>query len=149
MYALHPFTVHFPIALLLANGLLTWLYLRRKERAFETSAYHCLVLGWLGAALAILTGLFDAARQLIGPDVPRDPATLTWVNGHALLGIAVLVVYGQALLRRRRDPAILDNAQRRSGYLRLLVIGALLVLLNGWTGGWLVYQLRLGIGMLG
>lgn len=146
MYPLHPFTVHFPIALLLANGLLTVFYLLRRDRAFETSAYHCLILGWIGACVATLTGVIDAARQLVGPDAPRDNTLLGWVNTHAFVGIGTVVVYGQALLRRRRRPDILDDDQARRGYLRLLVAGAALVLINGWTGGYLVYVLRLGVG---
>lgn len=148
MYSLHPASVHFPIALLLANGLFTLLYLRRKELAFETSAYHCLVLGWFGAVVATLTGLWDAWRQVYGPEVARAPVLLNWVNAHAVIGVALVVVYGQALLRRRRQADILDDPHRRQGYLWRLVIGAILVLLNGWIGGQLVYNLRLGIERL-
>lgn len=145
MYPIHPFTVHFPIALLLANGLLTFLYLRRGDRALETSAYHCLLLGWVGAVIATATGAIDAFRQLTGPDVPRDTLLLTWVNAHAAVGIVLVLVYGQALRQRRRQPDVLDDPQRRGGYLRLLVIGAVLVLLDGWLGGSLVYTWRMGI----
>ncbi|MCG8346611.1 MAG: hypothetical protein MI924_02370 [Chloroflexales bacterium] len=146
MYPIHPFTVHFPIALLLANGLLTILYLRQREPSLETSAYHCLALGWLGACLATVSGLIDAVRQLAGPESPRDNALIGWVNAHAIVGVATVVVYGQALRRRRQHPAILDDQHARKGYLRLLVFGSLLIVLNGWLGGHLVYVLRLGVG---
>jgi uncharacterized membrane protein len=146
MYPLHPFTVHFPIALLLANALFTLLYLRRGDQALETSAYHCLVVGWMGALLATVTGAIDAVRQLTGPDVPRDTLLLTWVNAHAAVGVGLVIVYGYALLHRRRHPTILADPHHRRGYLRLLLIGAMLVLLAGWLGGYLVYKLRLGVG---
>jgi uncharacterized membrane protein len=146
MYPLHPFTVHFPIALLLANGLLTLLYLRRGDQALETSAYHCLVLGWLGALLATFTGAIDALRRLTGPDAPRDNLLLTWVNAHAAVGIMLVIVYGYALQHRRRHPTILADPHKRRGYLRLLLLGAILVILDGWLGGYLVYTLRLGVG---
>ncbi len=142
---LHPATVHFPIALLLVNLLLTLLYLRCGERSLETSAYHCLLIGWCGALLAVLTGGVDAWRQVYGADTPRDPALLNRVNIHALLGIAIVWVYGMALLRRRRTPQILDDPQRRMGYLCLLIIGALLVMGGGWLGGQLVYRFGLGV----
>lgn len=144
MYALHPATVHFPIALLLANGLLTLLYLRGKGQAFEISAYHCLVLGWLGSVLATLSGAWDAWRQVYGPQTPADPGVLNWVNAHALVGLALVIIYGQALLLRRRYPNVLADTQRRRGYLWRLGVGTLLVLLNGWIGGYLVYNLGLG-----
>lgn len=146
--ALHPATIHFPIALLLANGLLTLLYLRRREQSFETSAYHCLVLGWVGAVIATLTGLWDAWRQVYGPDATRNIALFNWVNAHAIVGVAIVTTYGQALLRRRRRPGLLDDPHRRTTYLWLLAIGAVLVVLNGWTGGQLVYSFRLGVEKL-
>jgi uncharacterized membrane protein len=144
-YALHPFTVHFPIALLLASGLFTLLAVRRGG-AWDTSAYHCLIVGWVGGALALLTGLLDAGRQLVGPDAVRDNAVIGWVNAHAFVNLAAVVIYGQALLRRRRAPAILADAEARRGYLWLHAAGAALLLVGGWLGGHLVYGLGLGIG---
>jgi uncharacterized membrane protein len=144
MYAIHPITVHFPLALLLASGLFTALYLRRSERAWETSAYHCLIVGWIAGVVALATGTIDALRQLVGPDVPRDNALIGWVNAHAFLNVAVVVVYGQALLLRRRRPGILDDAEARRGYLGRQALGALLLVAGGWVGGHLVYTLGLG-----
>jgi uncharacterized membrane protein len=146
MYPLHPFTVHFPIALLLANGLLTLLYLYRgRQRAFETSAYHCLALGWIGSLAAVLSGAWDAWQQVYAPDATMSTAVLNRVNLHAAAGVAIVLVYGRALLLRRRHPDVLDDPQQRRGYLRLLFAGVLLVLLAGWLGGQLVYTFRLGL----
>jgi uncharacterized membrane protein len=144
MYALHPFTVHFPIGLLLASTLFTLVALRRGEPAWETSAYHCLIVGWLAGALALLTGTYDALRQLTGPDAPRDNALVGWVNGHAFANLAALACYGQALLRRRRGPALLAEPEARRGYLVLHALGAALLVAGGWIGGRLVYVLGLG-----
>jgi uncharacterized membrane protein len=144
MYALHPVTVHFPLALLLVSGLFTLLALRRGG-AWGTSAYHCLLIGWFAAVVALLTGTFEALRQLIGPDAPRDNALIGWVNAHAITNLAATVIYGQALLRHRRRPTILDDPAARRGYLRLHVAGATLLLLGGWLGGQLVYTLGLGV----
>ena len=145
MYPLHPLTVHLPIGLLLGNALLTLLYLRRGDPAFETSAFHCLWLGWLGALLAIAAGTFDAARQLLSATNPRGDA-LGWVNAHALVGFAILVIYWQAWQIRRRNPTVLANPAARRGYLARLAAGVTLLVLDGWLGGHLVYSLRLGIG---
>jgi uncharacterized membrane protein len=144
MYPLHPLTVHLPIGLLLGNALLTALYLRRGERALEASAYHCLWLGWLTALLTITTGTIDAVRQLFDPLHPRDDA-LGWINAHAIVGAAILVVYWQAWQLRRRQPDAIDNPRTRRGYLARLAIGAVLIVIDGWLGGHLVYTLRLGI----
>jgi uncharacterized membrane protein len=145
MYPLHPLTVHFPVALLLVHALFTWLYLRRRTAALEVSAYYCLLAGWWGAVLAVLSGAWDAWQHVYGPDNATGPAVLNWVNGHAATGLAIVLVYGQVLLRRRRNPGILDDAQARRAYIRLLLVGVALVLLNGWLGGYLVYTLHIGI----
>jgi uncharacterized membrane protein len=144
MYAFHPLTVHLPIGLLLGNALLTALYLRRGERALETSAFHCLWLGWLGVLLALATGTFDAVRQLFDAAHPRDDA-LAWINTHALVGVAILVVYWQAWQIRRRNPSALDQSTTRRGYLARLALGVTLIIVDGWLGGHLVYTLRLGV----
>ena len=144
MYPFHPLTVHLPIGLLLGNALLTMLYLRRGDQAFDVSAYHCLWIGWLGVLLAIAIGTVDAARQLFNAANPRGDA-LGWINAHALAGLAILVVYWQAWQIRRRNPGVLADAQARRGYLVRLVLGVTLVVIDGWLGGHLVYSLRLGV----
>ena len=144
MYLFHPLTVHLPIGLLLGNALLTLLYLRRGDRAFEISAFHCLWLGWLGTLLVIVTGTFDAVRQLFNAANPRGDA-LGWINAHALAGFAILAIYWQAWQIRRRNPEVLLDAQTRPGYLARLAFGVALVVLDGWLGGYLVYTLRLGV----
>jgi uncharacterized membrane protein len=144
MYPFHALTVHLPIGLLLGNVVLTALYLRRGDPTLETSAYHCLWLGWLGAALAVVVGIFDAVSRLFDPANPRTDA-LGWINAHAAVGLAVLVVYWQAWQIRRRRPNILADAERRGGYLTRLGLGLVLLVINGWLGGHLVYVLRLGV----
>jgi uncharacterized membrane protein len=144
MYPFHPLTVHLPIGLLVGNALLTMLYLRRGDQAVETSAFHCLWLGWLGVLLALATGTADAARQIFSATNPRGDA-LSWINAHAIVGFAILVVYWQALQIRRRNPRVLADTAARRGYLARLVLGFALVVLDGWLGGHLVYSLRLGV----
>jgi uncharacterized membrane protein len=144
MYPFHALTVHLPIGLLLGNAVLTALYLRRGDPALEVSAYHCLWLGWLGAGLAVAAGIFDAARQLFDPINPRDDA-LGWINAHAAVGFAILVIYWQAWQIRRRRPEILADPSARRSYLARLAIGLVLLVIDGWLGGHLVYVLRLGV----
>jgi len=124
--------------------LLTAIYLRRGERTLETSAFHCLWLGWLGALLALASGTFDAVRQLFDVARPRDDA-LAWINTHALVGAAIVVIYWQAWQIRRRNPTILDESGVRRGYLARLSLGVVLIVVDGWLGGHLVYSLRLGV----
>ena len=60
---LHPFVVHFPIALLLLNFALTVLYLRRGDPFLERAAYGALVIGWWGAFAAVVTGVIELAQD--------------------------------------------------------------------------------------
>lgn len=136
---LHPAVVHFPITLLLLNLLLTLVYLRRNDPFMERAAYGALVLGWWSAFAAILTGTLELALNW---PLPLD--VVNWLNLHAASGLALLVTYGQALVRRRRDPRILHGPKRR-GYLMLLGIGTALVVLSGGVGGHLVYGLGFGV----
>jgi hypothetical protein len=53
-------------------------------------------------------------------------------------------VYWQAWQLRRREAAILDHAIRRNGYLARLAIGCVLLLISGWIGGHMVYDLGVG-----
>lgn len=137
-------TVHFPIALLLCNGLLTWFYLRKRDQTLEISAYYCLIIGWFGSIAATVSGSIAAFFQVVGPDAPHRDA-LMWINAHAILGIATIYIYGQALLQRRRNPAILDTDPARKSYLWKLVIGAFALIAGGWVGGHLVYSLGVGV----
>ena len=144
MYPFHAPATHLPIGLLLGNALLTLLYLRRGDTTLETGAYHCLWLGWLGALVAVATGIFDATRQLFDLEHPRTDA-LNWINAHGLVGIAILAIYWQAWQIRRRRPDILADPSARQGYLARLALGVVLILVDGWLGGHLVYSLRLGV----
>jgi uncharacterized membrane protein len=144
MYALHPLTVHFPLGLLLASTLFTLIAMRRTG-GWGESAYHCLIIGWLAGVVALLTGLPDALGELTGPDAPRGSGLVGWVNAHAFANVGAVGLYGQALLRRRRNPAILADPAARRGYLLLHALGALLLLVGGWLGGHLVYVLKVGV----
>jgi uncharacterized membrane protein len=135
MYSVHPFIVHFPIGLLLACLLFTVISLRRGEPSWEISAYHCLIVGWFGSVAAVLSGLIEAALAFTGPAAAGNQELLGLANAHAFTGIAVMVIYGRALLLRRRNPALLSDPQARRGYLGLLIGGALLIVVGGWLGG--------------
>jgi uncharacterized membrane protein len=139
VYALHPAVIHFPIALLVVNLALTLWHLRRADPFLERAAYGALLLGWWGALAGVVTGTLAAALAW-----PVEAGVLSWLNAHAVLGFLLLYIYGRAVLRRRRDPQILDGPNRRQ-YLLLLIAGAVLLLVDGWIGGHMVYRLGVGV----
>ncbi|HEY1013892.1 MAG TPA: DUF2231 domain-containing protein [Herpetosiphonaceae bacterium] len=125
MTYLHPATVHFPLALLLAGSLIE--LLARPESPWRASAGHMLLLGWWGAVAAALAGMLDAGLRW-----ERTQELLGWVNGHGLAGLAIVAVYWRLTLGRRQS----EPARRR-----WLAAGVGLLLLTGWLGGHLVYGL--------
>ena len=83
---LHPATVHFPIAfLLLASGAgLLYMYWRPLD-VLRTLTWWPMLLGWLGALVAILTGLL--AQSGLPPEAPYRALGAVWLA--ALLAVAV------------------------------------------------------------
>ena len=153
---LHPATVHFPIALLLLGSLLALVHLFRRPRAdLRLTVWLLLGLGWLGGAVAVLTGL------LAQIDLPPDAPYRTVLNFHIGAGLAVLVLYGFLLYRgwlfrsvrarkvreKRGDPTadLLDDTGARVWIAAVVVLGALLIVATGWYGGQLVYQFGVNV----
>ncbi len=153
---LHPATVHFPIALLLVGSLLALIHLFRRPVAdLRLTIWLLLGLGWLGGAVAVLTGL------LAQVDLPPDAPYRAMLNFHIGTGLAVLLLYGFLLYRgwlyrgakaqkarqKRGDPTadLLDDAGARGWIAAVVVLGALLIVATGWYGGQLVYQFGVNV----
>ncbi len=145
----HPRTVHFPIALSLAGVALVlagWLVAGRSRAGqeggerWQACGRLCLVLGWLGVLAAILTGLVDQSRA---PDLPAVRQVL---NQHVTLGIALLVALGLAVYWPIRNKRLMAAPLSRWLYVALLILVVVLVALEGWLGGRLVYQYGVGVG---
>ena len=136
---LHPRVVHFPIALTLAGALFAALGLLRQKPQWMAYGQLSLLLGWLGAIAAIITGLFDQSAA------PPSPAVLAVINQHITAGIALLVAVGLALYWPLRNKRLWDAGTARWGYLALLLLIAVLVGIEGWLGGKLVYELGVGV----
>lgn len=136
---LHPRAVHFPIALTLAGVLFAALGLLRQKPGWIAYGQMSLLLGWLGTIAAILTGLFDQSAA------PQTPEVLAIINQHITAGIALLVAVGLALYWPLRNKRLWDAGGARWGYLALLLLIAVLVAVEGWLGGKLVYELGVGV----
>jgi len=134
----HPMFVHFPIALYLLGVLLTLGYLWRRVPDYERFAYWAFVLSWIGVAVAALAGLVDLGG-LAPADARRDA-----INQHITSGVALLIINGLLVYSRFRWPDVLTSP-RRWAYLALMAAGAVVVVLTGWLGGKLVYDLKVGI----
>ncbi len=135
---LHPMFVHFPIALYLLGVLLSLGYMWRRVPDYERFAYWALVLSWIGVAVAALAGLVDLGS--LSPDDARRDA----INRHITSGVALFIINGLLVYFRFRWPDVLASS-RRWIYLALMAAGVLAVVLSGWLGGKLVYDLKVGV----
>jgi uncharacterized membrane protein len=150
--------VHFPIALLLLGsatdaasspGARHWSILRRRSGC-------CFGLGWVGGAVAVLTGLLaqsePAAGRALSPCAQLSISALGW---------PMLLVYGFLLYRgwlyrstraqkarRERGSAttdLLDDVSARLWIAIVAVLGVTLILVTGWYGGVLVYEFGVNV----
>lgn len=137
---LHPRLVHFPIALLATGSVIALVYLLGWRRpALPIIVWAMILLGWLALFAAVLSGLIDRNSA------SSDPAIVAVLNPHIAAGFGLLVVYGWLLYERLRSPAVLDQPRRRALLLALFLLGLVLLLVEGWLGGKLVYDLGVGV----
>jgi uncharacterized membrane protein len=85
-----------------------------------------------------VTGLIDQTSA------PQNATVAAVINQHITVGIALLIAVGLALywpLRNRKG----WSSVARWGYIGLLLAIVILILLEGWLGGKLVYHLGVGV----
>lgn len=145
--AIHPFVVHFPVALLLFApvfvllGMLT----RRQSTAFRLSALLLLVAGTAAIGVAIETG--EAAGEL----ADHTPAINAVMSTHVALAeqtrnafAGLTLAYGLLLVLPRWMKALARPAVSRgshAAFLVLLLAGCVLIVNTSHAGGRLVHEL--------
>lgn len=124
---LHPLTVHFPLAFLLASTFFDLLAWRRADPLYPRAAIWMVGLGLIGAILSVAFGWLDflaLERQGVGSGL------LLRHQVHSRLAYAATVAYGVTLVWRRRWPDHLTGAR-----LALSLVGATLIAMAGYLGG--------------
>jgi uncharacterized membrane protein len=124
---LHPFAVHFPLALWLTSTFFDLLAWRHGDPVYRRSAYWLVGLGLLGALFSIVFGwidLLDQQRLGVGPGL------LLRHRLHSGAAYAATVVYAVNFWWRFR------SQNRLAGTLLLLsLVGAVLIAIAGYLGG--------------
>jgi uncharacterized membrane protein len=134
---IHPLVVHFPIALLCAAALMYWLGCLARRESWQWSGLWTLVLGVLGASMAVATGLYAAPGVMLAPSVKT--ALLTY---HQRIMIAVLILStALALWAIAARPM---PARGRGAFLAMLVLLVALVAKGADYGGRMVYDYNAG-----
>ena len=123
---LHPFAVHFPLALWLTSAFFDLMAWRRRDPVYRRAAYWLVALGLLGALFSIAFGwldLLDQTRQGVGPGL------LLRHRLHSGVAYAATVTYAVNLGWRYRSQNRLTGT-----LLALSLVGAALVAIAGYLG---------------
>ena len=136
---LHPFVLHFAVALLLAAPLCDALGLLFRRQALLLAGRWNTLFGAFGAALAVLTGL--AAQSSLGPHSAAGEALLQL---HRALGFVMIAVWLPLATWRGLSKLALPQ-RARTLYLTGAFVGAAVVLVEAMLGSALVY--RHGVGL--
>lgn len=150
---LHPSVVHFPIAFLSLGSLAGLLYLHWRATAqLRILTWTPLLLGWIGALVAVFTGLL--AQSGLPPTAPYRAV----LNLHIYLGFAVTILYAIPLYRawiygkragKQTGHDLLDEPQARLWLSLVFGVGVLLILLTGAYGGQLVFTWGVNVNLPG
>jgi uncharacterized membrane protein len=138
MTTVHPFVVHFPLALLAAAFLLEIAALLFRNAELSRAGWWNQLLGTLGIAGAVLTGLAAGnAARLEGN--AREIFEL-----HEQIAFVVSATFALLLLWRIGTKTELPN-KSRAAYMALFAFGIGLMVYGAWFGGELVYRYGTGV----
>jgi uncharacterized membrane protein len=134
---LHPLFVHFPIAFLMGAALLYLLAWIGRREAWAWTGLWMLLLGTLGGAVSVWTGLGAWDSVMVAPSV-RDHIL---VYHRALM----LIVFGFSLVLSVWALSMRPMPRRgRAAFVALLFVTAALVAIGSDFGGWMVYGYNAG-----
>jgi uncharacterized membrane protein len=135
---LHAALNDLPIGLLLAAVLFDLLALATRRQSFRQVSFWALVLGAVGGAAAVLSGLQAEEKISHGDAVHRVMET------HELLGFVTLGIFGVLALWRLVRESRMSSFERILGVI-LSLAGAGTLVATGVYGGRLVFDHAAGI----
>lgn len=135
----HPIIVDFAVALLVVSVAFDALAAVVEDRDLRVVSWWTLMLGTVGAALAVLSGY--AAADL----APSEPQIRDTIAIHRNLGIVTLVCFASCAIWRSRAPGSFPT-RFRDAYWLLAAVGLGALIVTAYFGGVLVF--RHGVGFL-
>lgn len=136
---LHPFFVHFPIALLTVGFFAELWTLARREAHAGRLGWWLQVTGTLGLLVAAGTGLLAGQSEVI-PDPARGAFDIHQQGAF----VSAAIFTALSLWRAGARGSVAGN--RRTVFLLLYAVGLGAVLVTGWYGGKLVFEFGVGVG---
>jgi len=134
---LHPLVIHFPIAFLSGAAFLYLLAWIVGRQAWAWTGFWMLMLGTLGAAIAVWTGLRAGDGVMIAPSVRIH--ILVYHRALMLIVFALSLALSSWALSARPIPR-----RGRSGFMLLLCLMTALLVIGADFGGWMVYGYNAG-----
>ena len=135
---LHPAIVHFPIAMLLLAGLFGGISLFVKREFWKDLMLKCFVIGLIFAPIAVITGIIEELH------IKHDAAIHELLIKHKYNGFVILsfflVLKFWFWFRRK----VMGNKEYLFWVICLL-LGSMLVLYQGYTGGEMVFGKGAGV----
>ena len=138
---LHPFVVHFPVALLVVSLAFELAGIYTKREDFSRTAWRVQILGTAGALTAVATGLLAQSRQTFAGEAREI------LESHQQIAFAIAALFVFLLLWRISANGRVPSS-RRMMYMLLFAAGVLLLLAGAWYGGELVYRYGAGVRTL-
>ena len=132
----HPMTVHFPIVFMLSNPFFNALYVITGNRAFETTAFHCLAGGILFMLVAMITGFFtwwyNYMAQMMKPVAVKIP-----------LSIITFLLAVVLFFWRLENPQVMTNLQGINVlYFALSLSFVPMISIMGWYGATMTFPIE-------
>lgn len=136
-HPLHPMFVHLPVGLWFAALISDIIFMVNGAPPFAASSYYCILLGLIGAALAIPTGLAEYVS------IPRKTSPKRIAATHMALNVAITVLFLFSLISRHRLEDGIPTVITR-GQFFVTIFANLLLAISGYLGGLLVYDHGIG-----
>jgi len=132
----HPMTVHFPIVFMLSNPFFNFLYVLTGNRAFETTAFHCLAGGILFMAVAMITGFFtwwyNYMAQILKPVAVKIP-----------LSIVTFILAVVLFFWRLKNPDVMADLQGINILYFVLSLSFIpMISIMGWYGATMTFPIE-------
>jgi len=135
---LHPMLVHFPIALIMVGFLADLLFLFKKTDWLSKAGFFLMVLGTLGAIIAVMTGVLFTQQ-------PTEGEVVKIYEIHTRAAVITLLIMLFVTITRIIFFVKQKEDKFRWSILVLYFLGALAVSYTGFMGGTMVYSYFLGI----
>ncbi|MBI3803997.1 MAG: DUF2231 domain-containing protein [Nitrospirae bacterium] len=136
-HPVHPMLIVFPIGLYITSFIFDLIYLSTGASFWYRMGFWTILFGFVGNIAAAIPGFLD---YLTLPPNTEARQTATY---HMGIGIALAILYFANLLFR--NWGFIGENQTPWGPVILNLVGVLLIGIQGWLGGELVYRYGVGV----